>query len=822
MPKQKQSVIIAPHSHIDVEWYWTYPQAVAWAKQTISLALDYMRRDPDYHFAMDQVQLFRPALEDMAAEERSFFLEMVRQERFQAVGGMFVQPEVAEPRGESLVRQALIGAEWFRRELGVESELGWFIDTFGQMNQVPQVLARSGFKYYAFGRDVPFELGPEGVPADFWYESPDGSRVLTHLMPAHYAPSHDHQARGLARILRRSQTPFALFPYGGDVYFPDRTSAEMVAQVRAWAEDLGLIDDIADIRVAGPLDYFRAVEQYGDQLPVLRYDFNPPYYVQDLRGCYDNRIELKKRSREAEEALLEAEVVASLAYASAQPYPKLQLDDLWRRLLHQHFHDIIGGSHHDPVYRSAMAATDEVLAGARQLAAAAAGGSAAAGYFAVFNSLSTWRDELCHLPAQSAATEVVDEAGQPVPSRPVYAEDGSLALEFVARDIPGLGCRQYRLTPASGARPGAGRHDRLIGAGYVENRFFRVAWDASSGGLTEIVDKASGRNLLSPSLGLGNELVAVREHEPDLEGPMNITPEVYRSAAYAATIELEESDIHVGLVVRGPFKDCTRLQKVLLYDELPRLDFETTLVDFSGGDLLIKVSFPLALDWEKASIDYETPFGVTSRPRGHYAAQNWVDCSDGELGVALLNRGTPGYWVGNGRLELVLLRSFANYLGYRMRGFQRGLDGYAESTQTELAREHGTHHFQYTLYPHRGRWADSGVVALGQSLNRPLLAIAGEAASLFSPGHSGSSFVQVQGEFAITAVKLAESGAGLVLRGYETAGRPGQVRLRLPGWASRAALADLRERETGELPMQQGQVAFPVNPHEIVTLILRA
>jgi alpha-mannosidase len=80
----------------------------------------------------------------------------------------------------------------------------------------------------------------------------------------------------------------------------------------------------------------------------------------------------------------------------------------------------------------------------------------------------------------------------------------------------------------------------------------------------------------------------------------------------------------------------------------------------------------------------------------------------------------------------------------------------------------------------------------------------------------------VQGEFAITAVKLAESGAGLVLRGYETAGRPGQVRLRLPGWASRAALADLRERETGELPMQQGQVAFPVNPHEIVTLILRA
>jgi hypothetical protein len=79
---------------------------------------------------------------------------------------------------------------------------------------------------------------------------------------------------------------------------------------------------------------------------------------------------------------------------------------------------------------------------------------------------------------------------------------------------------------------------------------------------------------------------------------------------------------------------------------LARIHFRTTLRDFAGVDVLIKVSFSPQLDWSRVQPVYETPVAATPRPEGHFAAQTWVDCSDEKSGVALLNRGTPGYWIG--------------------------------------------------------------------------------------------------------------------------------------------------------------------------------
>ena len=202
MATRNRIVYIMPHSHIDVEWYWSYPTTLEWTKEIIGKALDLMRRDPDYRFTQDQVVLIRPILEEMSEEDREFFLQMVREGRFQIVGGMYVQPEVAEPRGETLIRQILVGKNWFSSVLGVDVEVGWFIDTFGQMSQIPQILVKSGFKYYSFMRDVPIEMNPSEIPADFYCESPDGSRILTHLMPAGYGAS-----RAVSRVWATAGLP---------------------------------------------------------------------------------------------------------------------------------------------------------------------------------------------------------------------------------------------------------------------------------------------------------------------------------------------------------------------------------------------------------------------------------------------------------------------------------------------------------------------------------------------------------------------------------------------------------------------------------------
>jgi len=824
----KRVVHIVPHSHIDVEWYWDHATALRWSADIFMKALDLMRRDPDFRFSQDQVALIRPFYEGLGPADRAFFREMVDQGRFGIVGGMYVQPEVAEPRGESLVRQILVGKQWLASELGADVEVGWMIDTFGQISQLPQVLAKSGFRYYAFGRDIPAGMNADDFPSDFWHESPDGSRVLTHLFPATYGgPWH------LEKVLRRSTTRHMLVPYGCDVTRPEETSAAMIAKVRKQLEELGATDQVEQLRVSTAPDYFRAVEAEADALPVLTCDFNPPLQLQDLRGLYTQRHRLKQLNRAAEEAMLAAEVACSAAMARGRAYPKEAFDRLWPNLLHVQFHDIIGGSHHDPVYRSAMrrlgAVHDEAQTLARDavrtVAGASAGDSPKGGlWLYVFNMLSEMRTELCELALNEGedAPAVLDDAGRAVPSRVVDDAGGGRRVEFVAENVPAVGGKSYRMAARTGEGAG-GKSRGRSGETAIENDFFRVSWDPGTGGLTQIHDKRSGCAVLDPSVGHGNELIAVVEGNPDAEGMLDLTDTSFRSRDYTPdAIDVETSDIHVGVVIRGPFKDCRRVQEVLLYDALPRIDFRTTLADFAGGNVFVKVSFPLSLDWSRARIDYETAFATTTRPEGYYACQNWVDCSDGGSGAALLNRGTPGYWVGGGRLEMGLLRSLADYTRYRERALERtGGDftrgefaEYEHSACSALLREHGTHEFHYSLYPHEGDWRESGVVSAGRSVNAPLIAVrtrgAGEATSLFS----------APPEFAVAAIKAAESGRGLVVRGYETTGRARTVRLTLPDWAGRASVTDLLENEVRELAVEDGSVTVPSRPHEIITLLV--
>jgi alpha-mannosidase len=184
----------------------------------------------------------------------------------------------------------------------------------------------------------------------------------------------------------------------------------------------------------------------------------------------------------------------------------------------------------------------------------------------------------------------------------------------------------------------------------------------------------------------------------------------------------------------------------------------------------------------------------------------------------LLNRGTPGYWIADRKLELVLLRSFANYTGYQKSGLRKKVPGYEKSTQTELAREHGTHEFEYALLPHSGTWRAGRLPQSGRSYNTPLLGMPGLGPAVRR--QTGRSFLACSPGFVLTALKRAESAEGLILRGYETTGEAHQVSLRLPRTVKRIHRASLIEEPADKLPISRGQVEFSCRPHEIVTFWL--
>jgi alpha-mannosidase len=264
------------------------------------------------------------------------------------------------------------------------------------------------------------------------------------------------------------------------------------------------------------------------------------------------------------------------------------------------------------------------------------------------------------------------------------------------------------------------------------------------------------------------------------------------------------------------FRNSKLEREIILYESLPRIDCKTTLVDFKGGDELIKVSFPLKLDWKRVQRMYETPFAATLRPDGHFAGQTWVDCSDETHGVALLNRGTPGYWISDGRLELVLLRSLSNYTDYQTNGLRKGVPEYQQSTQTVLAREHGTHVFNYSLVPHTGNWQKVNLAQLGKSWNTPLVVTATPAGDLQK---KVKSFIRFSPDFIMTALKQADSGRGLVVRGYESRGEKHRVTMTLPDQVREIFRASLLEEAQTAIPVAK-TIEFDCAPHEIVTFLL--
>jgi alpha-mannosidase len=661
------------------------------------------------------------------------------------------------------------------------------------------------------------------LPADFYCEAPDGTRILTHWLAGGYSFNNAL----LRAVVAHSRTGNTLVPYGSDVSRPTADSDAIRRDLETRLSSL----DIAPgrVRVATAPEYFEALRRVAGTLPVVRLDFNPPQRAQDLRGTYDNRIELKKRNRAAEQALYSAECLAAIASATGHVYPAAALHDLWDKLLFTHFHDIIGGSHSDPVYLGAMERLGAVLAQAEPMSEASlrqiVPGAAESGeWFAAFNTMSVPRTELCRacVPRSKvtvgAGLRLEDAAGRAVAFRVIDSPDlatqpSGVGIEFIAEEVPATGYRSYRLVRGTGRQPSSRRR---LGANFLENERFRLEWNPRTGDLTRLRDRRRSAEVLT---GPSNVLVFAREQKPNLEGNLHLTGEATSSSDYAADLITPDQDdlaLRVRSVTRLP--DCLLEREIILWDKMERIDFRTTLRDFTGGDVLIKAALAPRLDWQKVERVYETPFAATARPEGHFAARTWVDCSDGQCGIALLNRGTPGYWITDGRLELVLLRSLANYRDYQRSALGKGVPGYEHSTQTELAREQGTHQFDYALLPHSGSWRSGRLPELGQGYNTPLICLMGLGAA--ATKDVGRGFIACSPDFLLTAMKCAEDGRGLIVRGYETRGQPQRVTIRLPHGVRQVQWANLLEEAGEELPMSRGRVSFTCRPHEIVTLRL--
>lgn len=813
------------NSHIDMAWLWPWTETVEVVRNTFQSVLDLMREYPDLKFTMSSARTYEWMQEKYPDLFRQI-QERVKEGRWEVIGGMWVEPDLNMPAGESLVRQILVGKRYFQKNFGADIKIGWNPDSFGYNWQLPQIYKKSGIDYFVTSKllwatdytKFPYRL--------FWWQAPDGSRLLTYF-PHEYANQFepDQITKDLSFYAPSiygptlSDHPEMLYLYGiGDHGGgPTRTMLDTADRLRS-------PDTVfPKIEFSTAKDFFSDLQT---ELPKLNIPtWNDELYFEYHRGVYTTQAETKHRIRRDEQLTLDAEKYASLASLFALPYPQDDLQLAWKNLLFDHFHDVMPGSGIAVNYLDAKRNLEDVarvdtsvIHNSLQELSAHIDTRGRGLPVVVFNSLAWPRNDVveieAQLPTPAKQIDVVDSAGKPVESQLLSMDSATnRARLLIIANVPSLGYETYSVRGASRSAP-----DRVsiqASGDSLENEFVRLKLDRQTGCITSLFDKRSQTEALAPAETdsggpknsiCGNLLQAFVD-KPKRWDAWNIDDDFEKQhwdidRADQVTL-IEKGPLRAILRVKKHFQNSTFVQDITIYAGVPRIDVKTQ-VEWHEKHILLKATFPLSAHSDKAT--FEIPYGSIERPttrntpaekaKFEVPAQSWADISDAKHGFSLLNDCKYGYDAKGNVLRLSLLRS------------PEWPDPHADE---------GHHEFTYSLYPHGGSWRDALTVRQAYELNYKLTSRQVEShQGALPPRHS---FLQIEGDnVVLTALKKAENDDALVLRFYEWAGKEGDIKVSLPLGAQSASETNLMEKPSEDIAIHNSSLSVHTRPYEIKTV----
>mgnify|MGYP001595882995 CR=1 FL=1 len=809
VPPRALTAHLIGHAHIDLSWLWRWEETVAdIATFTFRGTLDQMDKLPGLTFAQSQAAIYEAVEKDYPALfER--IARKIKEGTWVPVGGMWVEPDANMPDGEALARQLLYGKRYFLERFGVDVKVGWNPDTFGHNWQMPQILRRAGIDSYVFGRCAP---GPDPTHF-FWWEGMDGSRVLGYVPAGWYNVGLQDGTRKILEAARKNTDirDFMLL-YGAGDHGGGPRDAD-VAAIRKLRDDPNEPRLVFDL----PEPYLKGIAAAnGAKLPAVKRELNFTF-----PACYTTQAATKKANRELESLLLTAEKFSAIAVTSGYRdyYPERDIDEAWKIVLRNQFHDILDGSSIGPVYdevagfyAQARARGERALDFSLETISNAVDTRGEGFPVIVYNPLLWERTEpvfaevVVPPDARTArpwtgTLRLTDPEGKEIPVQVVERRnDGGavlLRVVFVAEGVPSLGYKLFRAVPSE--KEWNGTSPLKAGARGLENEFLKVRLDPETGWIESLYDKAAKREVLA---GSGNVLEAIVDEPASMSAwELGLKDLAGRAGESGATIELvERGPVRAVLRVKTRFRDSTFEQDLTLYRGVPRLDCRMRL-DWQERTIMVKAAFPLAL--ESPAARFEIPYGSISRPVDgtEVPALRWIDVADGSggYGVALLNDSKYGFDVKGGVMRMSVVHG---------------------ATSPDPEADRGPHELLYSLLPHRGDWKAAEVTRRGYELNNPLIArVPMIHAGALSAVHS---FVRVGPANVVLSALKKERGyaeRGLVVRLYEIHGEKAEAKIELP-WEVEAREADLIERPSGK-PIGSGtSITVTLAPYEIKTLRL--
>jgi len=798
-------------AHLDPVWLWRWTEGRAEALATSRSAVDRLHEFPSLHFTRGEAQVY----EWIEEEDPALFEEiraLIRAGRWHVVNGMIVQPDMNLPQGESLVRQALLGKRYLQEHLGVDVRIAYCVDSFGHAGTLPQILKKCGFEYYVFLR--PQEHEKSLPPQAFWWEGPDGSRVLAYRISGAYChwpvDVTPHLERALADRPAALADAMCFFGVGNHGGGPTRAQIERVLELAALRSDV-------EIRFDHVQAYFDAIAPTAGELPLVAEELQ--YHA---TGCYSANSQLKRMHRQAECALLLAERMACLAAEWAGRDPERErLRALWHELLFNEFHDILAGSSIKEAGDEAVLSFGRVIMGAREIANSAGrrigarvGTEGPGSTVVLFNPFPYRRREYVEYEPwtenerwERGGWGLVDDEGRPVPHQVLEASaavgDAAHGIDRLLwqAELPPLGYRVYRFARGLAGATGAGRGNPAptgwVGAsvGGLENDRIAVRLSPETGAIISCQDRATGLELVGPG---GWNVAQVLEDTSDTwsHGVRGFDRVLGAFGAPRVTVA-DCGPLQASLYIERSWEGATWLQQLVLRAGEREVLVRNWLF-WQGRWRMVKLAFDVAVAEAEAWRD--VPFGALPAPTdgAEFPMQMWADVSgtipsslwgEGRVkgdsapcaspsplsptgerekaGLAVLNDGKYSADVCGSTLRLTVLRCppYAYHIPHRFGTKQR----YEWMDQ-------GLQEFTLCLVPHLGGWREAGVVRRAREVNLPPVPITMHAHPGVLP--AAASLAELEGdELELTALKPAEDGRGYIVRVADRHGYGGVGRL---------------------------------------------
>jgi alpha-mannosidase len=812
---KKFTLYFDSNAHIDAAWLWRSKETKLICRNTFSSVLHIMDEKPIFTYTQSAAQYFQ-WMQDLYPDVFNGIKARIKDGRWELVGGMWIEPDCNLPSGVSWNRQLLFAKNYFKNQMGVDVKLGWNPDSFGYNWNMPMFYKNAGIDAF-----ITQKIGwndtnvfPYRV---FWWESPDGSKILSYF-PFDYVNTIT-QSYELVDWLRQfeANTGFKnfmiLFGVGDHGGGP---SIDMISRI----EHLKTVFIYPAIQYGTATNYISWLKKQDlSKLPV----WDDELYLEYHRGTYTSHGKIKKYNRKMENLLAESEKFSSVSSLYGNQYPQKDLGDAWKDVMFNQFHDILPGSSIREVYIDAVSKYEKaekigdftLNSGLSDINKNINTSGIKEGQpLTVFNPLNWSRTDIVkyNFPeGDENKYSVFTVDGQAVPSQMVKIDRYKNQIMFIASDVPSIGYRTYVL---KAGEPSSTNSPLSVSDTKMENQFFTVSIDTSTGWVNNIYDKRNNRKLFKEE---GNKLQLL-EDKPKQWDAWNIGltgveyPSQFRKAEVVETgpvrtvLRLYRDYLKPGVVKDYPtpnFPSSFFTQDVILYNGLDRIDFETR-VDWWEDHTMLKVAFPFSFSDTVAT--YEIPYGSITRStqrntnwqkaRFEVAAEKWADMTSGDYGVSLLNNSKYGYDTKDNVMRLSLLRS----------------PKWPDPTQ-----DMGKHTIDYALFPHKGDWKKANTAQKGWEYNEPLIAVKNYI-------HSGNlplsnSFLKLnEDNLVLTTVKKAEDSGAWVIQWYDAEGRETEATITLPAVPRKVFQSNFMEVDGKAIPFKGKTVRVKTKKHSVETI----